>query len=157
MALGTLSAELNPDWVLPDASPAFRERLALALFYKFVLNTVPTDVNVNPKFKSGGTLLQRPLSSGIQTFHTVEKVRKPSSLFQSPGINDLHVVFQNYPLTQPVMKLEALMQTSGEATYQNDTHHRPYDLWCAFVLATEANSTIIRIDATPALVKLTRK
>lgn len=51
------------------------------------------------------------------------------------------------------MKLEALMQTSGEAIYQNDVHHRPDDLWCAFVLATEINSTITRIDASPALVR----
>lgn len=130
-ALGSLSAELHPDWVLPDASPDFRKRLAMGLFYKFVLNTAPVDVPINPKIKSGGTLLQRPLSSGTQSFDTVEK---------------------NYPLTQPVMKLEALMQTSGEASYQNDVHHRVDDLWCAFVLATEINASIINIDTTAALV-----
>lgn len=130
-ALGSLSAELHPDWVLPDASPDFRKRLATGLFYKFVLSTAPVDVTINPRIKSGGALLQRPLSSGTQTFDTVEK---------------------NYPLTQPVMKLEALMQTAGEAVFQNDVHHRDDDLWCAFVLATEINSSIINIDTAAALV-----
>lgn len=128
--LAILEAELNPDWVLPDASPEYRKRLAIGLFYKTVLATVPGDVAVNPKFRSGGVLLERPLSSGTQTFDTVEA---------------------NYPLTQPVMKLEALMQCSGEVVYQNDVHQRDDDLWCAFVLATEINASIMRIDASAAL------
>lgn len=130
-ALGTLEAEVNPDWILPDASPEFRKRLAIGLFYKTVLGSAPSDVTVNATYKSGGTLIERPLSSGTQTFETVEK---------------------NYPLTQPVMKLEALMQTSGEVVFQNDVHHRQdEDLWCAFVLATEINSSITRFDTAEAL------
>lgn len=133
-AFGTLEAELVPDWVLPDASPDFRKRLAIGLFYKSVLGTAPNGVLVNPKFRSGGTLIERPLSSGTQTFDTVE---------------------QNYPLTQPVMKLEALLQTSGEAVFQNDIHQRQDDdLWCAFVLATEINASILAIDTSAALVRM---
>lgn len=132
-AIVSLESEVNPDWKLPDASPGFRKRLAIGLFYKFVLNTAPSNVVVNPRYRSGGQLIERPLSSGIQTFDTVE---------------------ENYPLTQPVIKLEALMQTTGTAVYQNDVHHRKDDdLWCAFVLATRINYTIARIDATAALVR----
>lgn len=131
-ALESLKTEINPDWVLPDASPEFRKLLALGLFYKTVLGTAPQSIVINPKFKSGGELIKRSLSSGTQKFDTVEK---------------------NYPLTQPVMKLEALMQTSGEAVFQNDVHHRQdEDLWCAFVLATEINASITMIDPSAALV-----
>lgn len=132
IALAALDREVTPDWVLPDASPEFRKRLAIGLFYKFVLNTVPSSVMVNPRHRSGGALIERPISSGIQAFDTVEK---------------------NYPLTQPIIKLEALMQTSGESVYVNDMYHRPEDLWCAFVLASQINSTIVSIDPSAALVR----
>ena len=49
-------------------------------------------------------------------------------------------------------KLEALIQTSGEAQYANDIPYQPGELWAAFVLATEALSTIEKIDPSEALV-----
>jgi len=61
-ALNTLHNELQPDHVLPDYSPEFRRTLAEGLFYKFVLSIKPR--NVNPRFLSGGSLLERGLSSG---------------------------------------------------------------------------------------------
>lgn len=61
-ALETLHNELDPDHVLPDYSPEFRKTLAIGLFYKFVLSIKPE--NVNPQFRSGGTILERGLSSG---------------------------------------------------------------------------------------------
>lgn len=61
-ALQTLHTELQPDHVLPDYSPEFRRTLAIGLFYKFVLSIKPE--NVNPKLRSGGSLLERGLSSG---------------------------------------------------------------------------------------------
>lgn len=132
VALFALDSEVRPDWVLPDASPEFRKRLALDLFYKFVLATAPPDVRLTPRHRSGGPLLDRPVSRGIQTYDTVG---------------------ENYPLTQPVIKLEALMQTSGQALYQNDIHQKhDTDLWCAFVQATVINATILNIDPAPALV-----
>lgn len=61
-ALKTLHDELHPDHVLPDYSPKFRRTLAEGLFYKFVLSIKPD--NVNPRLRSGGSLLKRGLSSG---------------------------------------------------------------------------------------------
>lgn len=61
-ALDTLHSELKPDHVLPDYSPEFRKTLAEGLFYKFVLSIKPE--NVNPKLRSGGTIMKRGLSSG---------------------------------------------------------------------------------------------
>lgn len=50
------------------------------------------------------------------------------------------------------MKLEALGQCSGESKYSNDYPHTEHDVWCAWVLATEVNATIAKIDASEALV-----
>ncbi|KAG4073274.1 hypothetical protein HA402_008620 [Bradysia odoriphaga] len=85
-AISDLNNELNPDWVLPDASPEYRKNLAISLFYKFVLNTAPED-KVKPENKSGGEILHRPLSSGMQMFDTYK---------------------DKFPLTQPVPKYEGL-------------------------------------------------
>lgn len=35
-ALDKLNEEVQPNWVLPDASPTFRKNLALSLFYKVI-------------------------------------------------------------------------------------------------------------------------
>lgn len=36
-ALESLQEELQPDWILPDASPEYRKQLGLSLFYKVLL------------------------------------------------------------------------------------------------------------------------
>lgn len=59
---------------------------------------------------------------------------------------------QNYPLSQPVMKLEGFTQCAGEAVYANDYPHTAEDVWCSWVVATEVNATIARIDPSEALV-----
>lgn len=76
-ALQTLHDELHPDHVLPDYSPEFRRTLAEGLFYKFVLSIKPENVNV--RLRSGGTLLERGLSSG----ETIEAGPGLSSLFRN--------------------------------------------------------------------------
>lgn len=128
-ATKVLSAELNPDWVLPDPSPDFRKNLAIALFYKFLLSITPDGV-VKPTYKSGGEILKRPLSSGQQTF-------------------DTHP--ENYPLTKPVPKLEGVIQCAGEAQFVNDIPTQPNELWAAFVVVRRVGAKIVRIDATDAL------
>lgn len=131
-ALTSLDREINPDWILPDASPEFRKNLALSLFYKSVLNTAPEN-KVDPKFKTGGEILERPLSSGTQSFDTDKKV---------------------YPVTENVKKLEADIQTSGEASYVNDIPRQPFELCAAFVLATKIHSKIIGFETREALVSI---
>lgn len=128
--LNSISAELRPDWVLPDASPNYRKNLAAALFYKFVLNTCPTD-KVTPINISGGVQINRPISSGTQSFDTYK---------------------EKYPVTQPVVKYEGLIQCSGEAKYINDLPYQKDELWAAFVPATKPHAKIGKIDASDALV-----
>ncbi|XP_034131067.1 xanthine dehydrogenase [Drosophila guanche] len=127
----TLPSQFNPDEVLPDASPAYRSKLACGLLYKFLLKHAP-DADVGEKFKSGGQLLQRQLSSGLQLFQTQK---------------------QNYPVTQAVQKLEGMIQCSGEATYMNDVPTTSNTVHCAFVGATKVGATIDDIDAREALLQ----
>lgn len=127
----SLESEIEPDWVLPDASSQYRKNLALSLFYKFILETCPTPAIIKPIYKSGGDVYERPLSSGTQVFDTIVK---------------------NYPLTKNVPKIEGIIQTSGEAEYVNDIPKQNRELWAAFVHATEAQVQILDIDAENALV-----
>lgn len=127
-AVDTLQKELKPDYVLPDYTPKFRRKLALGLFYKFALGIKPE--NLEPKLRSGASLLERPLSSAKQDFETNKSL---------------------WPLSQPLPKLESIYQTSGEARYVNDLPPFPHQVFCAFVLSELANATIEAVDAREAL------
>lgn len=50
------------------------------------------------------------------------------------------------------MKLEGYHQCAGEAIYSNDYPHTDDDVWCSWVVATEVNATIAKIDPSEALV-----
>lgn len=127
-AMHTLSGELKLDHVLPDPSPEFRKTLAEGLFYKFILGIRPE--NIHSRIRSGGTLLERGLSSGKQDFNTDKNL---------------------WPINQPVPKLEAMYQTSGEAQYVNDIPPFPNEVFCAYVLTTVPNGRIANVDASEAL------
>ncbi|KYN35640.1 Xanthine dehydrogenase, partial [Trachymyrmex septentrionalis] len=126
-ALDILHAELQPDHVLPDYSPEFRKILAEGLFYKFLLSIKPE--NIKAFYRSGGTLLERRLSSGKQDFNTHEDM---------------------WPVTKPMPKLESLEQTSGEAQYCDDLPPFPREVFCAFVVTNISSGQIIRIDPIEA-------
>ncbi|KAK7794360.1 hypothetical protein R5R35_007242 [Gryllus longicercus] len=127
-ALKQLEGELVPDHVLPDATPEYRKGLAKALLYKFIISLAPDSVKKN--VKSGGPVLHRPVSSGKQEFETDKK---------------------EWPLNQPIPKVEALVQASGEAKYVNDAPHLPGELYAAFVLSSVGPATVEKINATDAL------
>nr|CAI5836488.1 unnamed protein product [Callosobruchus analis] len=93
-AFESLNKEIEPTWELPDATPTYRKHLAIALFYKFILNKCPKELLTSSRLSSGGTLLERPLSVAIQEYGTIT---------------------QNYPLSEPIPKVEALAQTSATA------------------------------------------
>ncbi|XP_034488431.1 indole-3-acetaldehyde oxidase [Drosophila innubila] len=122
---------LQPDEVLPDASPAYRLSLACGLMYKFLLKHAPAS-EVSDSFRSGGQVLQRPLSSGVQVYQSQKK---------------------SYPVTQAVQKVEGMIQCSGEATYMNDVLTTANTLHCAFVGATKVGASIEQIDAAEALLQ----
>ena len=127
-AIEKLNSELEPDHVLPDYSPKFRKTLAMGLFLKFLLGIKPE--NVDQRLRSGGTLLEREVSSGKQDFDTDKN---------------------QWPLTQPVPKIEAVHQTAGEAQYVNDVPPFHNEVFCAFVLSTVPSGRVESIDPSEAL------
>ncbi|KAF2906096.1 hypothetical protein ILUMI_00078 [Ignelater luminosus] len=118
-----LEKEINPDHILPDPDPVFRRKLAIALCYKFILSITPDD-KISPRNKSGGLKQNklRPVSKGSQDYETNESL---------------------YPLTQPIPKLEALAQCTGQAEYIFDKPDRPGQLFAAFVLAKAPPHSVI--------------
>ncbi|XP_055489384.1 uncharacterized protein LOC129695930 [Leucoraja erinacea] len=129
-ALAVLDKELVPDDADPLlASAAYRKILAQGLFYKFYLSLLGDDI-VSPRNQSARYSLERPVSTGTQTYSS-----KP----------------EEYPLTKPMPKLSARLQTSGEAQYIDDLPHLPNELFTAFVLSTEGNATLTDINNTAAM------
>ncbi|KAJ8719479.1 hypothetical protein PYW08_011654 [Mythimna loreyi] len=123
-AIKVLERELRPVEIPGESSIQFRKKLALGLFYKFILNISPPGTALS-KYASGGELLKRPVSSGKEDYQT------DSSLF---------------PLNQPVDKLEALIQVGGEAKYANDLPPSPGEVFGAFVLSKVHIGEVDTID-----------
>uniref|UniRef100_A0A4Y0BMF0 FAD-binding PCMH-type domain-containing protein n=1 Tax=Anopheles funestus TaxID=62324 RepID=A0A4Y0BMF0_ANOFN len=132
-ALKILTSELNPDWVLPDAAPEYRKNLALSLFYKFALNVSSVmNATVKTEYKSGGSILSRGISSGLQQYDGAQREQQRS-------------------LVKKVPKIEGLYQTSGEAKYINDLPTFPRELYAAFVHGTVVHAEILSFDTKEAL------
>ncbi|XP_022826529.1 indole-3-acetaldehyde oxidase-like [Spodoptera litura] len=130
-AIQVLSKELKPIEIPGEPSPQSRKKLALGLFYKFILNISPAGTALS-KYISGGELLQRPVSSGKEDFQT------DSSL---------------YPLNKPVDKLEAKIQVGGEARFANDIPPLPREVFGAFVLSTTHSGEVDTIDVDDVMSK----
>lgn len=76
--------------------------------------------------------MKRATSQGTQTFDTDKSL---------------------WPLNQPVPKIEALVQCSGEATFANDLPTQVDEVFGAFVLAeVKPGSVIEGFDTTEAMV-----
>jgi len=150
-AIKILDQELLPqkEWLNPD--PSYLISVAQGLLYKvklffslrfqshtlialsikqFALNVVDKQ-QVDAKNQSGMNNLERGVSSGKQEFDT--------------DANE-------WPITQPIIKLEARAQCSGEAQYTDDIPLLPGELHAAFVLSTVANCQLDSIDPSKALV-----
>ncbi|XP_063225147.1 uncharacterized protein LOC134532557 [Bacillus rossius redtenbacheri] len=127
-AVRILDSELAPTAEPPDASPEYRKGLAKALLYKFLLSLASD--RVNSRYKTGGEILSRPLSSGRQTYQTDKSL---------------------WPLNQPIPKIEAQYQTAGETIYVHDLPHFQGELFGAYVVTTVGQGKITKIDASAAL------
>ncbi|XP_072939063.1 uncharacterized protein [Epargyreus clarus] len=128
-AISLLNVDIVPTYDPAKPSPACRKKLAIGLFYKFVLSICPVGF-ASPRLQSGANLLERPVSSGKQEFQT------------DPTL---------YPLNEPVPKYEAIIQSSGEARYANDIPPMTREVFAAFVQATVYSGAVDRIDASEVL------
>ncbi|XP_067654508.1 uncharacterized protein [Haliotis asinina] len=127
-AVATLSAELVPDTTPDLSSTTYRKSLAMSLFYKCVLGMCGEKAAA--RFQSGGTNLIRPVSSGTQTYDS----RK-----------------DEYPLTEPMTKADATLQTSGRVRFINDISPVPEELCASFVISSVGNADIDKVDTSVAL------
>lgn len=127
-AFKVLKAELLPYEDHSLSSKSFRNSLGTALFYKYVLH-VMGDM-ARDTFASGSGPIPRGLSRGVQEMDTNEA---------------------RWPITEPVMKLEALKQCSGELIYTTDLQSSERLLHGAFVLTTVGNARLKKVDASEAL------
>ncbi|KAG6453184.1 hypothetical protein O3G_MSEX007992 [Manduca sexta] len=131
-ALSCLDSEIHPDINPPDPSPSFRKKLALSLFYKCMIKLCPREI-LNPLYESGATTPSEdrpPVSRSYQEYDTDPK---------------------QYPITQPMLKKEGMIQCAGEAEYSDDTPRIKDEVFAALVLSTIAKGDIESIDGSEAL------
>ncbi|XP_038212491.1 xanthine dehydrogenase/oxidase-like [Zerene cesonia] len=129
-ALKTLYDEMIVEAAPTEPSQTYRKLLAVSLFYKSILHLCPDD-KLNPRNKSGAEIIKRVISQGTQMYETDKTV---------------------WPLNQPIPKLEALLQCSGEAVFANDLTKQNDEVYGAFVTADVSPGSIIKkCDAIDAL------
>ncbi|KAM3961536.1 LOW QUALITY PROTEIN: uncharacterized protein ACR2FA_004430 [Aphomia sociella] len=130
-ALKTLENELVVTENSSEWSIAYRKKLALGLFYKGLLTLCPPEL-LDSRYASGAIKIHetRPVSDSRQIFET------------NPVL---------WPLNQPLEKVEAKIQCSGEAPYTEDLPSFPREVFAAFALCTVPSGNIEDIDPSEAL------
>lgn len=87
---------------------------------------------MNPLYASGSTVDDRPeISQSYQEFETNKA---------------------DYPITQPLLKKEGLIQCAGEAVYSDDMPTIKGEVFASFVLSNITSGDIESIDSSKALV-----
>ena len=129
-AFQILFNELFTDNNPANASPTYLKSLALSLFYKYVLYVNRNEISARNLSALESVYESRGLSSGIQSFPT-----NPST----------------YPVSKPMSKLNAALQTSGEAQYTFDQFQYKKQLEGAFIVSTIGACRLGKIDTNDAL------
>ncbi|CAG7819170.1 unnamed protein product, partial [Allacma fusca] len=106
----------------------YRKRLSQALLYKFFVGLLGDAVNA--KYKSCSTDIERGPNHGKQIYEFDKS---------------------EHPLYEPVMKLEAPFQCSGEAEYTNDIPPVPLELHATIVLTRVSKANLKRVDISEAM------
>ena len=112
-----------------ESGTQYRLGLVMAITYKFLLAALP-GVSADCRTGAGDLRLLRPLQSGSQRYTT------------DPA---------QFPVTEPVEKLEVGRQCSGKAQYCNDIPLLPGELHAALVLTSQASCQLDTVDPSPAL------
>ncbi|XP_022822065.1 indole-3-acetaldehyde oxidase-like [Spodoptera litura] len=131
-ALHILEREIDPSIRPPYPPPCVRKKVALGLFYKCIIKLCPKDI-LNPIYKSGATTPsddRPPVSRSYQEYDTDKK---------------------DYPITQPLLKKEGMIQCAGEAEYCDDIPTIKDEVFAAFVLSTVARGDIESIDSSEVM------
>ena len=105
-----------------------KKQLCLSLLYKCILKLLGP--SLPGRLQSGGETIQRPL----MTSHIETNTNKGE-----------------WPLTQPMPRVTAQLQASGEAQYVIDVPTSPKTLYGAFVISEQGSATLAGLDASAAL------
>ena len=129
-AFKILAQELDPKYGPDLSSVEYRRSLAISLLYKFLLYV--NDKFLSPRYRSGqnSVMDMRPVTTSEQVFPTFNQ--------------------EMFPVTEPMSKLNAYYQTSGEAKYVYDLPTFPNQLFGVFIQASVANCTIGTINTSEA-------
>ena len=68
------------------------------------------------------------------------------------GVQEWETDETQWPITQPVEKIEAKVQCAGEAEYIADIQPAAGELHAAFVMSGQANCDIVSVTTAAALV-----
>ena len=126
-ALASLSHELVPD--AAQGNVAYRTSLVTALFYTYYCALLPA-ASLPPSLET----VVDPYERGVSAQTTVFKTNPATA-----------------PVGQPISKLTATLQASGEAVYVDAIDPAINELYGAFVTATIGCGTLASIDPSPAL------
>jgi xanthine dehydrogenase/oxidase len=129
-AFKILAQELVPKYSPELSSVEYRKSLAISLLYKFLLYV--NDKILDAKYKSGqmSVMDMRQVSTSKQVFPTVNK--------------------EMFPVTEPMTKLNAYYQTSGEAKYVYDMTPFANQLYGVFIQASVSNCKLSGMDTSEA-------
>ncbi|KAJ8719960.1 hypothetical protein PYW07_012003 [Mythimna separata] len=128
-ALKVLDGEMIVEDHPPEPSAEYRRFIAKALFYKALLCLSPKRT-ARCESATVDLHITRPVSEGKQSCNT------DASL---------------WPFNKPMPKLEAMVQSSGEAKYTDDIPTHPNEVFAALVLTTVGKGVITKIDPSEAL------
>ena len=139
-ALHVLTDELKKcqvDVMIDGTTPVYRASLARSLFFKFfvhvALKVEPSEVSAD--VASAAADANVPLITGSEEFEVFPK---------------------EFPVSEPIVKLSAFAQASGEAQYTHDLPAPPRTLAGIFVQSTQAKATFTwkpSLDEVIATVK----
>jgi xanthine dehydrogenase/oxidase len=129
-AFKILAQELVPKYSPELSSVEYRKSLAISLLYKFLLYV--NDKFLDAKYKSGqmSVMDMRQVTTSKQVFPTVNK--------------------EMFPVTEPMTKLNAYFQTSGEAKYVYDMNPFANQLYGVFIQASVSNCKLSTLDTSEA-------
>ena len=133
-AFKLLAHEIDPEYGPDLSSVEYRRSLSISLFYKFLLYV--NDKILSPRYKSGqnSVMDMRAVSVSKQTYPTPNK--------------------DMYPVTEPMTKLNAYYQTSGEAKERRPTLFSGFDLVLAKATMLTASNCDCILDGIKSPLRI---